>query len=109
MGIREELRKRARFLEAQQEKKAARLEREAAESQEIDPEKIKEAKAARLAHERLRQFSPYLGVDLRCPRCCANGTESDLRPSIDRFAETGDDSLDVFRCSSCGFEISISA
>ena len=40
MGINEELRKRARFLEAQQEKKAARLEREADESQKIDPEKI---------------------------------------------------------------------
>ena len=61
MGIAKELLKRARLLEARQEKKAARLEREAEKCEEIAPEKLAAAKVARTAHKRLLQFSPYLG------------------------------------------------
>ena len=114
MGIAKELLKRARLLEAQQEKKASRLEREAETEAEgcedVASEKLSAAKEARSAQERALQFNPRLGRELICTDCAVlRDTVSPLKPSDRTFVATGDDSLDVFRCSSCGFEISISA
>lgn len=103
MSVRKKLMERARLL-------AARLEREADKLQEIAPEKIREAKAAHLVQQRLLQFSPNFGPDWSCPDCfILRDTVSPLKASDHGFVETGADNLDVFRCSSCGFEISVPA
>lgn len=122
MSIRKQLLERARLLEARQDQKATRLEREAAEEtartedadekerlkrKEVALEKLTSSKEARAAQKRLLDFSPHLWKEWRCPDCVAAGVDSTLTPDIRRFAETGDDSFDVFRCSACGYEISV--
>ena len=109
MSVRKNLIERARLLAAQQEKKAARLECEARECEDVTPKKLTAAKIAGAAHDRLLDFSPRLGGDFICPECfILRGVDSVLKPNIDRFVETGDDTFDEFRCRECGYKITVS-
>ena len=109
MSIDNKLKKRARDLAAQQKKEVSRLEHEAEEAQAIAIQQAAAAQTARAAHERFIQFSPRLGAYRRCPDCFVlRGVDSVLKPNIDRFVETGDDTFDEFRCRECGYKITVS-
>ena len=105
----DEIKRRARDLAAQQEKKKARLDREALDLHTQSTKKTEESKIAGAAYQRLLKFRPRLGDDLRCPDCfIIRGAVSVLEASIDRFVATGDDTFDEFRCRECGYVLTVS-
>jgi len=59
--------------------------------------------AAKLAQQRLANFQIVIGEEYQCPRCwIERATHASLRPM-----DGSTDSEDFFRCSGCGWDISL--
>ena len=103
MSPEEALKRKAREIATEAQRRVSYLEQEALELKGRLAQKEAERDAARSAPKRLSNYDVSLGADYQCPRCwIEHERRSPLRPVP---SDVGD--IDIFRCRTCREEFEV--